>query len=132
MMKFDSKKVIHLQKLVVEYSGGAVGVRDLDLLDSALNSCFQTFDDVDLYPTIEEKAARLGFSLVSNHPFIDGNKRIGVLVMLSFLEANGIKINYTDDDLIKVGMSLANGKMSYENLLKWLCSHKKSETEISR
>ena len=111
---------------------GQSGVRDLDLLDSALNSCFQTFDDVELYPTIEEKAARLGFSLVSNHAFIDGNKRIGVLVMLSFLEANGTKINYTDDDLIKVGMSLANGKMSYENLLKWLCNHKKSEPEICR
>ena len=94
------------------------------MLDSALNSCYQTFDEKELYPTKEEKGARLGFTLVSNHAFVDGNKRIGVLVMLSFLEVNGIKLKFTDDELIELGLGLASGKLSYENLLDWILKHK--------
>ena len=73
--------------------------------------------------TKEEKAARLGFSLVSNHAFVDGNKRIGVYIMLSFLEINGIRINATNDDIVELGLSLADGSMKYEELLKWVLSH---------
>ena len=124
MIEFDKEKVLLLQQLVIESSGGGEGVRDLGLLDSALASAFQTFDGIDLYPTKEEKAARLGFNLVSNHAFVDGNKRIGLLVMLSFLAINGINIKYTDDELIEVGLSLASGNMSYENLLEWIRLHK--------
>ena len=94
------------------------------MLDSALNSCYQTFDEKELYPTKEEKGARLGFTLVSNHAFVDGNKRIGVLVMLSFLEVNGIKLKFTDDELIELGLGLASGKLIYENLLDWILKHK--------
>ena len=93
-------------------------------MDSALNSCFQTFDGKELYPTKEEKGARLGYSLVSNHAFVDGNKRIGVLVMLSFLEINGIKLYFTDEELITVGLTLADGSMKYEDLLNWIKAHR--------
>ena len=124
MIEFDKEKVLLLQQLLIESTGGSAGVRDFGLLDSALASAFQTFDGVDLYPTKEEKAARLGFNLVSNHAFVDGNKRIGLLVMLSFLAINGINIKYTDDELIEIGLSLASGNMSYENLLEWIKLHK--------
>ena len=83
MIKFDKEKVLLLQQLVIESSGGSNGVRDFGLLDSAIESVYQTFDGQELYPTKEEKGARLGYTLVSNHAFVDGNKRIGLLVMLS-------------------------------------------------
>ena len=124
MIEFDKDKVLLLLQLLIESTGGTAGVRDFGLLDSALASAFQTFDGVDLYPTKEEKAARLGFNLVSNHAFLDGNKRIGLLVMLSFLAINGINIKYTDDELIEIGLSLASGSMSYDNLLEWILVHK--------
>ena len=124
MIKFDKEKILLLQKLVIESSGGSAGVRDLNLLDSALESAFQTFDGKDLYPSKEEKGARLGFGLVSNHAFVDGNKRIGLLVMISFLHINGIKIDCTDEELVDLGLSLASGKADYKYLLKWICNHK--------
>lgn len=126
MIKFDKEKVLLLQQLVIESSGGSAGVRDFGLLDSAIESAYQTFGGKELYPTKEEKGARLGFNLVSNHAFVDGNKRIGLLVMLSFLAINGINLKYTDDELIFVGLSLADGKMSYESLLKWIINHKQN------
>lgn len=124
MVKFDREKILLLQKLVIDYTGGTAGVRDIGLLDSAINGIYQTFDGKELYSTNEEKGARLGFSLVSNHAFIDGNKRVGLLVMLSFLAINGINLRYTDADLIEVGLSLADGKMKYDNLLEWIGKHK--------
>ena len=124
MTHFDKEKVLLLQKLVIESSGGEFGVRDFDLLDSALQSAYQTFDGKELFPTKEEKAARLGFGLVNNHAFVDGNKRIGLLVMISFLELGGIRINATDDDLVEVGLGLATGEISYQNLVAWIEIHK--------
>lgn len=124
MIRFDKEKVLLLQQLIIKSSGGTAGVRDFGLLDSAINSVYQTFDGVELYPSKEEKGARLGFCLVSNHAFVDGNKRIGLLVMLSFLAINGIKMKYTDDELIEIGLALADGKMKYEDLLNWIKEHK--------
>ena len=126
MIKFDKEKVLLLQQLVIESSGGSVGVRDFGLLDSAIESAYQTFDGVELYPTKEEKGARLGFNLVSNHAFVDGNKRIGLLVLLSFLAINGINLKYTDEELVKIGLSLADGDMKYEELLTWIKEHKEN------
>ena len=99
-------------------------VRDEDLLDSALESAFATFGGEELYPGKEEKAAKIGFSLISNHAFVDGNKRIGVYVMLSFLELNGIRIEATDADVIRLGLSVADGSMQYENVLAWIREHR--------
>ena len=85
-----------------------------------MQSAFATFDGRELYPTKEEKAARLGASLVANHSFLDGNKRIGMYVMLTFLEVNGIKLECTDEDIVRAGLALADGSMSYEGLLEWI------------
>ena len=113
-----------LHQLVAQESGGDPSVRDEELLDSALASAFQTFDGRDLYPSKEAKAARLGFALVSNHAFVDGNKRIGMLVMLSFLEANGIPVNATDADIAAAGLAIAAGTMTQERLLDWILARR--------
>ncbi|MBR3375980.1 MAG: type II toxin-antitoxin system death-on-curing family toxin [Firmicutes bacterium] len=102
----------------------SVGVRDEGLLDSALEGAFATYDGVELYPTKEEKAAKLCHSLVSNHAFVDGNKRIGVYVMLSFLELNGIRIEASDKDVIALGLGAADGSMSQENVFTWIKDHR--------
>ena len=123
MIRFSEEKVKFLYKLMVEATGGSFGIRDGKLLDSALEGIFQTFDGKELYPTKEEKGAMLGYSLISNHAFVDGNKRIGVYVMLTFLEVNGIRIECTDDELIELGLGVAAGEISYEELLDWILNH---------
>ncbi|MBP3328046.1 MAG: type II toxin-antitoxin system death-on-curing family toxin [Clostridia bacterium] len=124
MIKFSQEKVLLLHKLITEETGGDPNVRDLNLLDSALESAFQTFDGQELYPTKEEKGAKIGYSLISNHAFVDGNKRIGMYVLLTFLEVNGIKIHPTVDDVARVGLAVASGEMKYEELLQWIMDNK--------
>ena len=123
MIRFSREKVLLLHQLLAETTGGSVGVRDQGLLDSALEGAFAGFGDQEFYPTKEEKGARLGYTLISNHAFVDGNKRIGLYVMLSFLEMNGIRIRCTDDELVHVGLSIASGKMVYEDLYNWVLEH---------
>ncbi|MBO5884466.1 MAG: type II toxin-antitoxin system death-on-curing family toxin [Clostridia bacterium] len=123
MIKFDEEKVLLMYKLLVQETGGFYGIRDRGLLNSSLNSAFQTFGGKDLYPTIQEKAAKLGYSFISNHAFVDGNKRIGILVMLSFLEVNNVHLQYTDNELIEVGLSVARGEMDNNGLLGWIKKH---------
>ena len=124
MIKFSKDKILLLHKLMAEATGGSVGVRDSALLESALESCFATFDGVDLYPTKEEKGARLGYALISNHAFVDGNKRIGVYLMTTFLEMNGIRLQATNEEIVQIGLSVAEGSMSYEDLLAWVKKHR--------
>lgn len=123
MIRLTTKQVISLHSSLIEATGGTDGVRDMGLLESALEAPFQTFGGKDLYPTLIQKAARLGHSLISNHPFVDGNKRIGIHTMLVFLAANGVEIECTQKELIDVGLSLADGTMNAEKLLIWLSSH---------
>ena len=124
MIKFSKEKVLLLHQLLAEATGGSIGVRDDGLLDSALEQAFSGFGDTEFYPTKEEKGARLGYSLISNHAFVDGNKRIGIYIMLTFLEMNGIRIICTDDELVQIGLDVANGSMGYEQLLQWVQEHK--------
>ena len=124
MIKFSKEKVLLLHHIMAEATGGSVGVRDEGLLDSALEGVFAGFGDREFYPTKEEKGARLGYTLISNHAFVDGNKRIGVYIMLSFLEMNGIRLQCTDDELVDIGLSVASGRMKYEELLQWVLDHK--------
>ena len=109
---------------VPQATGGSVGVRDEGLLESALEAAFSEFGGVEFYPTKEEKAARLGYSLISNHAFVDGNKRIGMYIMLTFLEVNGIHMDCTNEDVVHAGLSVAAGTMDYEGLLAWVREHR--------
>lgn len=129
MIILDKEIVIQMHKMLIETFGGLYGVRDSNILESSIESCFQTFDIIELYPTIEEKGACLGFKLITNHAFTDGNKRTGILAMLTFLEVNDIKVNYTDNDIIKLGYSIAKGEMKYSMVLNWINRHKTKKCE---
>ncbi len=124
MIRFSKEKILLLHQLLAEATGGSVGVRDEALLDSALENAFAGFGGKEFYPSKEEKGARLGYTLISNHAFVDGNKRIGIYVMLSFLEMNGIRISCTDEEIVSLGLSVADGSMQYEQLLQWVLDHK--------
>ena len=124
MIRFSKETILLLHKIMAEATGGGVGIRDEALLDSAIEAAFAGYGDREFYPTKEEKGARLGYALISNHAFLDGNKRIGIYVMLSFLEMNGVRIKCTDDELVNIGLSVADGSMSYEDLLQWVIEHK--------
>ena len=124
MIKFSKEKVLLLHQLMAEATGGSIGVRDEGLLDSALEGAFAGYGDKEFYSTKEEKGARLGFALISNHAFVDGNKRIGMYIMMAFLEMNGIRIECTDEELVEAGLSVADGSMGYEELLSWVRDHR--------
>jgi len=120
MKKINKEHILLLHQILIEYSGGTDGLRDAGLLESAINMPFSTFDGADLYNTIQSKAAKLCFGLVKNHPFVDGNKRIGILSMLSFLESNGIRLKCSDDELIWLGLGLADGTISENEVLDFI------------
>ena len=124
MIKFSKDKVLLLHKLIAEETGGRVGIRDEALLESALENAFSGFGGQEFYPSKEEKGARLGYTLISNHAFVDGNKRIGMYVMLTFLEVNGIRLDCTNNEIVEVGLAVASGAMDYDALLKWVRSHR--------
>lgn len=123
MIKFSKEKVLLLHQLMAEATGGDAGVRDEALLESAIENIYATFDGQELYPSKEEKAARLGFSLISNHAFVDGNKRIGIYIMLSFLEINGIRIEADNDEIVALGLTVADGSSNYQDVLDWIYKH---------
>lgn len=123
MIRLTKQQVMLLHKDIIAESGGSAEIRDEGLLDSALNAPFQTFSETELYPTLIEKAARLGYSLIKNHAFVDGNKRIGAHTMLVFLALNGIEVEYEDNDFIQLVLGVAAGEISDEQLLTWLQAH---------
>ena len=120
MIEFSAEKVLLLHQLLTQETGGDPELRDSGLLDSALQQAFQSFGGQELYPTKEEKGARLGYSLIANHAFVDGNKRIGMYVMLTFLEVNGIRLNPTNEEVVRVGWAVASGEMDYDALVQWV------------
>lgn len=124
MNKIDTNQVLKMHSMLINKIGGRDGVRDFNILESALQAPFHTFFGEDFYPTIEQKAARLCYGLIKNHSFYDGNKRIGVLVFLTFLEINNVQVKYTDNELISIGISIASDKMSYEDLVNNIYEHK--------
>lgn len=123
MKRVTGEHIKLLHRILLEETGGLDGLRDENLFESAINSPFQTFDGKFVYPGLERKAARLGFSLIKNHPFVDGNKRIGVMTMLTFLELNGISLMCTDNELVRIGLEIADGTMNDEQLLQWILDH---------
>jgi len=123
MIKLSKEQIISMHHLLIIQSGGLDGVRDEGLLESAMNTSFQTFGGEELYPTIQKKAAILCYGLVNNHAFIDGNKRIGILAMLVFLEINGIDINSKDEELVDLGLSIASNTVGVEDIIKWIINH---------
>ena len=123
MRKLSKEQVLLLHSQLIEEFGGSDGVRDYNLLDSALENPFQSFAGEELYPTIQAKAARMGFGLIKNHPMLDGNKRLGTHTMLVFLAVNGIEMRYTQKELYETILSVAAGSLDYEGLLQGILDH---------
>lgn len=123
MIKFSKEQVLKLHNQLIDESGGEYGIRDEGLLESALNAPFQSFDNRDLYITVQAKAARLGYGIIKNHPFIDGNKRSGTHIMLLFLYFNNIELDYSQEELSDFILKIASGKAEYEDLLNWIIKH---------
>lgn len=123
MKLLTKRQVLLLHDQLLEAFGGAPGIRDEGLLESALTAPFQTFDGNYLYPSIQARASQLGFGLVKNHPFMDGNKRVGAHVMLVFLEVNGIELDYTQQELSDLFLSVAAGQTDAADLLQWILEH---------
>ncbi len=124
MKKLSKKQILMLHTQLIQQTGGSEGVRDYNLLDSALETPFQSFGGDELYPTIQAKAARLGYGLIKNHCMIDGNKRIGTHSMLVFLALNGIELKYMQKELYETILDVAAGKIEYEDLLQWVLDHR--------
>lgn len=124
MSNFSIENVSLVHKYIGQETGGSIGIRDENLLDSSLKSVFGSFGGVEFYPSKEEKGTRIAYNLITTHPFIDGNKRIGMHILCTFLQANGIRLNCSDHEIVKVGFSVADGSMGYEDLLNWVIEHK--------
>ncbi|MDR1486661.1 MAG: type II toxin-antitoxin system death-on-curing family toxin [Deltaproteobacteria bacterium] len=120
MITLNKEQVKRLHKRSLDGTGGLDGIRDEGLLDGALSAPFQTFDGAVLYPSRAAKIARIAYGLVRNHPFADGNKRIGVYLMLALLELNHIEADFSDDDVVRIGLGLASGKISDGQLLEMI------------
>jgi len=125
MIILSKDQVLKLHKSLIESTGGSDGIRDEGMLDSALNNPFQSFDGNELYPSIQAKAAQLCFGLVKNHAMTDGNKRLGVHVMLVFLELNGYELSYNQKELSDIILSAASGEIGPEKILQWIINHQK-------
>ncbi len=125
MKTLSKEQVLMLHTRLIEVTGGSDGIRDEGMLDSALSNPFQSFSGIELYPSIQAKAAQLCFGLVKNHAMIDGNKRLGTHVMLVFLALNGYELTYGQQELTETIIALASGEIGAEEILKWIIEHQK-------
>ena len=123
MRYLSFREILELHEAVIEISGGARGIRDMPALESAVNQPRLTFNQADLYPNIVAKAAALCFFLVMNHPFVDGNKRVGHAAMETFLILNGCEIEATVAEQEQIILDLAAGKLTREAFTNWLKDH---------
>ena len=123
MIRLSKSQILLIHDQLIAETGGSSGLLDEGLLDSALNAPFQTFGEEDVYPSLQQKAARLCFGLVKNHPFVDGNKRIGAHAMLVFLALNGVELQHSQTELSDVILRLAAGEIEAQELLRWILSH---------
>lgn len=123
MIKLTKEQILMLYPELIKMTGGSDGIRDIGLLESALETPFQSYGGEELYPSIQAKAAGLCYGLVKNHAMVDGNKRIGVHVMLVFLSVNGYEVAYTQKELSDLILDVAADKKQYEDILQWLLVH---------
>ena len=123
MIVLSKEQILLLHAQLIAETGGSAGVRDERLLESALCAPFQSFEDMEVYPSIQQKAARLGMGLTKNQAFLDGNKRIGAHAMIVFLALNRIELRYTQKELSDTFLQVAAGNLSFNQLLNWILDH---------
>ena len=122
-MILTATETLEMHRKLIEKTGGLDGVRDMGMLEMSVLSCAQTFGEEELYPSIVEKAARVAFSICKNHPFVDGNKRTAILAMLTVLRINQVELNYTQTELISLGLGIADGTIGYQDIVLWIKAH---------
>jgi len=127
MIKLNIRDVLSLHKMVCSATGGISEVRDMGILESAIYHSYASFEGKDLYKTIAEKASRHAYGIIRNHPFLDGNKRTGLFVMLVFLELNGIKLKFSQSELVDLGTIIAKGIVDSQHIEKWIIRHKEKK-----
>jgi death-on-curing protein len=115
--------IVLFHEKIIKETGGSYGIRDIGLIESALNRALMTYGGKDLYPSIIEKIAVVAHSLIANHGFVDGNKRIGVAVMILLLKMNNIKIKYTQQEIVDLGLKVAEGLWKEKDILNWIKRH---------
>jgi len=120
MKEIAKEHVILLHDDLIKTTGGELGILNEGILESALNSPFQSYGEIDFFPTTLEKAAKLSLGVINNHAFVDGNKRTGILVMQSYLFQNGFDIVKDNEKLEELGVEIASGKINYDGILEWL------------
>ena len=125
MYRLSVANIILVHKKLIDQTGGSHGIRDMNLVESAISRTVATFDGNDLYETIEDKIAAITFSLVNNHGFVDGNKRVGIAVMLLLLKLNAYTMQYSQEELIVMGISIADGRMNEASIKEWINQHEK-------
>ena len=123
MTRLSKEQLLRMHADLIDLAHESSGIRDKGLFESAIAAPFMTFYGADVYPSVDEKAAALGYHLIKNHAMIDGNKRIGAHAMLVFLELNSIRLSYTQDELVEIIMDVAASRKSQDDLLKWIISH---------
>lgn len=123
MIWLSRDQIVYLHSELIKATGGSDGLRDDNLLRSALLSPMQTYNSIELFPSLIDKAVRLACGLIQNHPFIDGNKRIGAHAMLVTLKLNGISLSYSQQELSSVFLQLASSEIAYDELKDWVQSH---------
>ncbi|NLJ40054.1 MAG: type II toxin-antitoxin system death-on-curing family toxin [Clostridiales bacterium] len=123
MKMIGTEEILIFHKKIIKQTGGLYGVRDIGLIESALNRASVTFDGIELYKSIEDKISVITYGLIKNHGFVDGNKRIGVSTMLLLLRINDIQIHYTQNELVQLGLGIADGSLDEKEINKWIKNH---------
>jgi death-on-curing family protein len=123
MKDIELGDVLIFHRKLIEQTGGSDGIRDLGLIESALNRAYMTFEGEDLYKGLEDKISAITYSLINNHGFVDGNKRIGIAVMLLLPRLNDIKMGYSQQELISLGLGIADGSIEEKQIKHWIQNH---------
>ena len=123
MIFLSKEQILLMHDQLIEETGGSKGLKDEGMLESAPAAPFQSFDGKDLFLSVYQKAARLGYGLASNHAFVDGNKRIGAHAMLVFLALNRIRLDYTQEELSDLFLGVAADEKGYSDVLNWIVIH---------
>lgn len=131
MEYLTSAQVLFIHSRLIAETGGSVGVRDLGLLEAALDRPRATFDGELLYPDLPSQAAALMESLVRNHPFVDGNKRVGITAAALFLRRNGLRLTASNSELEAITLAVARGDVPLDDLTAWFRTHITTDTELS-
>jgi death-on-curing protein len=125
MILLSVDEIIEIHEKLLAATGGSYGIRDVRLLESAVMSCYQSFADENLYPTVTDKAARMAYAICSNHSFIDGNKRVAVTAMLVTLRLNDICLSFKQQELVDLGVGIADNSIGFDDIVLWIAAHTK-------